>query len=150
MAGSCKSALAWLRRRSLERRLAAGEDPLGDELLLERAAQIGGRKARVEAAEQLERAIADAEAPPACFAPSVPVCRREIVRALPTLLRLIDRLRDGVPAWPAGVAAVRELLLDGDGPLHVERRAGVLRRRARVALRELDVDLAAGTRLSPG
>jgi hypothetical protein len=54
-----------------------------------------------------------------------------------------------VPAWPAGVAAVRELLLDGDGPLYVERRAGALRRRARVALRELDVDLAAGTRLSP-
>jgi hypothetical protein len=64
-------------------------------------------------------------------------------------LRLIDRLRYGVPAWPAGVAAVRELLLDGDGPLYVERRPGALRRRARVALRELDVDLAAGTRLSP-
>jgi hypothetical protein len=150
MAASPKPALAWLLRRSLERRLAAGEDPLGDELLLERAAQIGGRKARVDAAEQLEHAIAAADAPPSRFEAAVPVCRREIIRALPTLLRLIERLRDGLPAWPAGVAAVRQLLADGGGPLYVERRAGALRRGARAALRELEIDPAVGPRrLSP-
>ena len=46
-------------------------------------------------------------------------------------------------------ALKRQLLADGGGPLYVERRAGALRRCARAALRELDVDPAVGPRLSP-
>jgi hypothetical protein len=143
MAGSAtRKLLVRLRRRSLDRRLATGEDPLGDELLIERAAQIARPEARVDLARMLERAIVDVDRPPRC-SNAVPVCRCEVIRALPTLLRLIERLRDGAPAWPAGLAAVRELLADGGGPLYVQRRPGALRRRARAALRELDPDLAA-------
>jgi hypothetical protein len=141
-ASATRKLLVRLRRRSLDRRLAAGEDPLGDELLIERAAQIARPEARVDLARMLERAIVDVDRPPR-FSNAVPVCRREVIRALPTLLRLTERVRDGAPAWPAGLAAVRELLADGGGPLYVQRRPGALRRRARAALRELDPDLAA-------
>ena len=110
--------LARLRWRSLDRRLAAGEDPLGSELLIERAAQLTRPAARVDTARELERAIALADEPMHWRNGAVPVARAEVVRALPTLLRLIERLRDGLPAWPAGVAAVRQLLTDGNGPLY--------------------------------
>jgi hypothetical protein len=135
------AVFARLRWRSLEWRLASGEDPIHDRLLFERAAQIGTPKARMATAEQLERAIEAAAEPPRRFSGAVPVAREEVLRAMPVLLELIARLRDGVPAWPTGVAVVRRLLFDGAGPLYAPAHPGALRREADQARSALDREI---------
>jgi len=131
--------LARLRAPALDRRLAKGADPGADPVLVARAAQLAGRRARQRTAAGWERAIEDATGGRHAFSPAVPVRAEQLRAALPELLAMIGRLRDDLPVWPGGVARARRLLTDGGGPLYDPGAPpGVLRRRVCQVLAELD------------
>jgi hypothetical protein len=56
----------------------------------------------------------------------VPIRRREVIAATPSLLGLARDLRELADAKPRGVALASRLLTDGTGPLYVYGRDGAL------------------------
>jgi hypothetical protein len=138
-----EGAVARLRCRTLDRRLAAGADALCAPLLARRAAQLARPGLRQATAQGIERALGDARHPyRRAFSSAVPVCRDEVLIAEPALVALVARLRDGRPIRPAGIARVRAALTDPSGPLYVGGTPGGLREWARSTLLELDDGLA--------
>jgi hypothetical protein len=134
-----ESLIAHLRAPRLDRRLARGEDPGGDPLLVARAAQLAGRRARHATAAAWEHAIEDGTGERRGFSAAAPVRADQVRMALPELLALVARLRDDLPVWPAGVARARRLLADGGGPLYDPAAlSGALGRRVHQVLAQLD------------
>jgi len=72
------AARVLLQRSSLRRALAAGADPESSAQLARRAEQLTSLRRRRALAAALNRALREAEAPPAPFTAAVPVRRREI------------------------------------------------------------------------
>jgi hypothetical protein len=64
--------------------------------------------------------------------------RREIIAARTVLGVLERRLRAPEPVSPNGVAALRELLTDGNGPLYIGSEPGALGSRLRAAAAALE------------
>jgi hypothetical protein len=62
----------------------------------------------------------------------------EVLLAEPFLIAIVERLRDGRPIWPVGIARVRATLTDGASLLYVQSAPGDLRRWAQRVLDELD------------
>jgi hypothetical protein len=134
-----EGASASVRRRALERRLVAGEDPASDPLLARRAAQLASPRMREVTAASLRRLLDDTRHIGGRRLSSViPASRREVLLAEPFLLRMIVRLRDGHPIWPAGIARIRDMLADGCSPLYTGERPGALREWAQEVLVEFD------------
>ena len=128
-----------LRRRTLERRLTDGVDPASDPLVARRAAQLASPRLRESTAHSLEGLVRDTRHIGGRRISSiVRPSRREILLAEPYLLRMIARLRDGRPIWPAGIARIRDMLYDGCSPLYTGERHGALREWAQEVLVELD------------
>ncbi len=72
---------------------------------------------RRQLARGLEAAVAAAERPRE-IGSRVPVATRAVRYARPVLVDLAQRLRDDTPIAPQGLAGVRTLLTDGEGPLY--------------------------------
>ena len=101
----------------LDRRLAAGADPRGDELLGCRAEQLVKPTYRHLIADGLRAALARANwAGP--LGSVVPVARSSVRMYADELLALAARLDSDGPVQAWGVARARLLLLDGTSPLY--------------------------------
>jgi hypothetical protein len=129
-----QSARVWLRRGSLDRSLAAGEDPSASPELARRARQLTSPRFRSGLAASIRNLIDAAEEPVPGLAAAVPIRRREILSGRALLLELADDLASGDDLKPRGIALVERLLTDGDSPLYSQGSRGEELRRARAAL----------------
>ena len=123
----------WLRRGSLDSRLARGASPDEAPDLAARARQLMSRRQRTRLAEGLERSVQTVEEPSQRFDASAPLDRTAVKDARDDLVALALELRSGDPLNPRGVALVEQLLTHGDSPLYVHAPAGALRQAARQA-----------------
>jgi len=124
----------WLRKGSLDRRLAAGADPAATPALARRARQLTSRRRRTALAGDILNLVKAAEQPERGVGAAVPLQRREILFERHLLLGLADDLVSDDALSPGGVALVARLLTDGASPLYAD---GSLRRaltQARAAL----------------
>ena len=129
--------IARWRAPELDRQLAPGARPGADTLLAVHGQRITSRRGRGRVADGLARALRDALAAPG-FSAAVHPDRQEILAAR-TVLAVIDRrLRASQPVTPQGVALLRELLIDGGGPLYRCSEPGALGSRLRTAAAALE------------
>lgn len=127
---------AW-RAPQLDRELAAGSPPHVGTLLAVRGQRITSRRGRARVADGLARAVRDAGTSPR-FGAAVPPDRREVLAARAVLAVLERRLRAPEPVTAQGVALLRELLIDGAGPLYRSTEPGALGSRLRAAAAALE------------
>lgn len=131
---------ARLRALSLDRQLASGVEPWRSPVHAARARQLTGERTRRMLARSLEQLIERAEDPPrvhrgAAIQPS----RARVAEARPLMLTLASRLRGIGPVAPRGIAALKNLLTDGAGPVYTHGDPETLRRRLAAIDRWLDV-----------
>ncbi len=111
--------LARLRSHSLDKRLAHGIEPWRTPMLATRARQLTSARRRRSLARCLERLVEQAEEPPrTSFSAVVHPSRPRVREARPLLLMLAARLRASDPVDPRGVAALKNLLSDGNSPVY--------------------------------
>ena len=124
-----------LRAPVLDRRLISGADPSREADLLARAKRVSSRRRRERLADGLERALAEAEAPPAGLAltAAAPLAREDVRGAKTLILDVARRLRSTEPVDPQGVLLVRRLLTDSASPLSSHSDDVSLRRALRQA-----------------
>ncbi len=94
--------------------------PTGTRLALRGRQLTSGRSRRSLAARS--RAPSSSPVEPRRFGPAVPVDRRAVLEAPSRSSRSHQRLEDGAPTNPRGVAIVHELLTDGSSPLYASTR----------------------------
>jgi hypothetical protein len=108
--------------RDLDRKLAAGADPMqADELSL-RVGQLGSPGTRVRLANALRGAVELANGHHSPLITTRLRCQ-EIQKSEEQLRALADRLRDGEPLGVQGLAMAARLVNDRSGPLYRERAA---------------------------
>jgi hypothetical protein len=133
----------WLRcvtrwqARELDRRLAAGEDPMQSDELSLRVGQLASLPARVQLASTLRAAVDMATGRRAPLV-GKRLRRAEIKRNGPLLLALAERLRDGGPLGVRGLAMAAGLVERRSSPLYRECSERPLSVVAFEALVELD------------
>jgi hypothetical protein len=125
-----------LRRRSLDRLLAAGGNPSWGADLGLRAQQLTRWRTRHALAQNLEHTIDDAQRPPR-WSCAAPLDRPAVRAATPELLALAARLEAEDPPAPEGVALAEQLVVDGSSPLYAPGDERALRESARLARRAL-------------
>lgn len=103
----------------IDRELAEGATTWSTVAHAARAVQLTNPRSRRSLARSLEGLIDRAEEPPAPFrSAAIPPCREQVRHALPVILTLACRLRDRAPVDAHGIAQLRQLLSDGDGPCY--------------------------------
>jgi hypothetical protein len=126
------SVRVFLRRRTLDRLLAAGGDPSWDPDLGVRAAQITSWRERHLLADSLESAVSETHRPPR-WSCAAPLDRRAVRAAAPGLLALAAELEAACPAAAEGVALTKQLVTEAGSPLYAPGDPDALREIARVA-----------------
>jgi hypothetical protein len=116
----------WLRKESLDRSLAAGEDPAASPALSRRARQLTSRRSRAGLAASLRNLLEAAERGPRGFTAVVPIQRHEILRERQLLLQLAADLESEDELSLRGIALVERLLIDGTSPVYVGGPDGAL------------------------
>ncbi|HVX32978.1 MAG TPA: hypothetical protein VHA80_07545 [Solirubrobacterales bacterium] len=104
-------------RGGLDRRLAAGADPLAEPDLTRRAAQLTEPGTRRRIAAVLDGILDEAVGSPAPFSSRVPLARTAIVACAPRICEIAGRLEGEAPVAAQGVAQATILVHDGDSPL---------------------------------
>jgi hypothetical protein len=130
-------ARVWLRRGSLDRRLAAGTDPNASPELARRARQLTSSRFRAGLAASIRNLLEAAEEPPRGYTSAVPVQRHAVLRERGLLLELAADLESPDELHPRGVALIERLVTDGNSAVYVSGREGSLREalgQARAAL----------------
>ena len=118
---------AHLHASALDRELAAGIAPWRSPRHAARALQLTRERNRRGLARTLERLVEQAEVPTTPLRGAViPPCREQVMEARPLLLAIAGRLRSAGPIDARGIARLRRLLSDGNGPCYVKIRANVL------------------------
>jgi hypothetical protein len=125
--GVIESVRVWLRRGSLDRRLAHGASPTANRELRVRARQLSSRRFRVRLAEAIRHLIDVADNPRR--GGTVPVQRHEIWSERPILLELAADLAGDDELDARGIARIRQLLTDGASPVYQPSPSGSLRGR---------------------
>jgi hypothetical protein len=128
-----------MRSRVLDRALAAGVSPDSSAALSVRAHILIGRPSRVGLARIVRGLISDACQPLTPLTPSVPLCKRKIMRSAHTLEELAVRLLDDDPVDVRGVAQIRLLLIGDRGALYDHPGADDLEPALREARQALDL-----------
>jgi hypothetical protein len=132
--------LARLRGPWLNRQLAAGVEPWRSPVHAARARQLTGDRTRRMLARGLERLVEQAEEPPSFSRTAVIQPWRPGVReARPLMLTLASRLRGSAPVDPRGIAALKDLLTDGAGPVYTPSDPNTLKRQLELIDQWLDV-----------
>jgi len=123
----------WWNATELDRRLAAGEEPWTNEALALRARRLTSQRSRTRVARGLAGALRSAGSDRPRFTAAVRPSCRDILDAEPTIDWLERRLQAPGPVAAQGVAIIRLLLVDGDGPLYRPGDPDALRRKLRAA-----------------
>ncbi len=108
------------RHAALDERLADGARADAGSALAARADELVKQRSRRALAGELVEVVETAEAPRqplGLFGSGVALNRRAVIEARAPLLQLAERLQDGIPVNPRGVAMIRRLLRDGGSPL---------------------------------
>jgi hypothetical protein len=103
----------WLRRGSLDRRLAAGAHPAESPDLALRARQPASARFRARLADSIRGMIEDAKQPPRADGSAVPIRWREILKEGELLSEVAADLDSDDALQPRGIALVERLLTDG-------------------------------------
>ena len=123
----------------LDRSLAAGTSPESSVLLAIRAEYLVRPRTRRTMASSLQRILAECLRNPRLPRTHPPLCSRpRVVDAAVEIQELIGRLSAPCPVPACGVARVRLLLTEGNGPLYVGGRTGDLRQSVRSAVDALE------------
>jgi hypothetical protein len=119
-------ARARLRRSSLDRALARGEDPCESSALAHRAARLTSERSRQRLAAWIEEILARVSRP--ARSPSVVVepDRDEVWTAAAQLARVRELLRSDTPVYARGVAMLERVLSDGGSALYLPVERGQL------------------------
>jgi hypothetical protein len=128
---------AWWSATRIDRELANGLDPHCRPELEYRAARLTRPESLVDLARGFERAIREAEAPPALTA-RVPVQRAAVRAAHAEIVDLSMALRMTRQPDPAAAAYAAVLLEDAESPLYVAGPPGALRAAIRRATERLE------------
>jgi hypothetical protein len=132
--------LARLRGPWLNRQLAAGVEPWRSPVHAARARQLTADRTRRMLARGLERLVEQAEEPPSLSRAAVIHPWRPGVReARPLILTLASRLRSSAPVDPRGIAALKDLLTDGGGPVYTPGDPNTVKRHLEIIDQWLDV-----------
>jgi hypothetical protein len=132
--------LAHLRGPWLNRQLAAGVEPWRSPVHAARARQLTADRTRRMLARGLEQLVEQAEEPPSLSRAAVIHPWRPGVReARPLMLTLASRLRGSAPVDARGVAALKDLLTDGGGPVYSPGDPNTVKRQLEVIDQWLDV-----------
>lgn len=135
----------WLRMHvhasALDHALAAGVSPDSSAALSLRARWLIGTSVRRRLACSVRRLLDEAQRPLAPISPAVPICRRKVLGSELMLLVLADRLAAPEAVDARGVAQVRLLLTQGDGPLYDNPQASDLEPLLRAMLSALEVSV---------
>jgi hypothetical protein len=136
------------RARELDRRLAAGADPIESDELALRVGQLGSPAARARLACALRAAVRLAHE---YQAPLMRTKLRhdQVRKNRELLLALADRVDDGDPVGVRGLAMATQLLDDPRSPLFSDRAERPLSVAAFKALYELDRGLRIASTLPP-
>ena len=110
--------LAWLLASHLDDRLAAGAPPETNRLTAARADRLVSLPMRVSVAQNWRDLLAQAAAPRPVVNPAVPLCRERILAADGDIQAMRGALTALLPVPARGVAAAKQLLTDGTGPLY--------------------------------
>lgn len=130
-------ARVWLRRSSLDRRLAEGADPYGSAELSRRARQLVSTRCRARLAAGLCRMVDAADRPRPLLTSQVPINRREILAERELFRELARDLRSSDALHPRGIALVERVLTDSRSPCYApgdDGALGLALRQARAAL----------------
>jgi hypothetical protein len=133
----------WLRcvtrwhARSLDRRLAAGADPMESDQLALRVGQLGSQAARARLAGALRVAVGVANQHQPAW-PSMRLRTAEVRKNCELLLALAERIYDDEPVGARGLAMTTRLLNDSRSPLFSDRAERPLSLAAFEALIQLD------------
>jgi hypothetical protein len=123
----------WWRATELDRRLAAGENPRTSEALALRARRLTTPRSRARVARGLAGALRSSCSDHPRFTAAVRPSGPDVLDAEPTIAWLERRLRARGPVAAQGVAILRLLLIDGDGPLYRPTDPNALRAKLRAA-----------------
>lgn len=131
------SVLARLRGHWLDRQLATGVPPRS-RMLLARSRQLTSHRRRAALADSLEHILELTERPQrAGLSSALPVNRKQVAEARPTINALVSRLTGPRSVDACGVAMLTALLSDGTGPLFAPGSRAALREGLEEALRHL-------------
>src|SRR5436305_4989785 len=125
--------IVWWHATEFDHRLAAGEDPWTSEALALRARRLTTARNRARLANGLAGALRSAGTGAAGFTAAVRPTAPDVLEGQSVIVSLERRLREPGPVGAQGVAIIRLLLIDGNGPLYRPSDAEVLRTRLREA-----------------
>ena len=124
----------WWRATELDRRLAAGEDSRGSDELTLRAHTLTTARSRTHLAEGLAGVLRSARNSRPRFTAAVrPRTPEEALDTEADIASIERRLRAPGPVPAQGVAIIRLLLIDGNGPLYRPGEPQALRSHLRAA-----------------
>jgi hypothetical protein len=132
----------WWHGTELDRRLAAGEDPRSSDELSLRAKRLIATRSRGRVAKGLAGALRSAKNDGPRFTAAVRPRSADVLDADGVITAIERRLRGPGPVGARGVALVRLLLIDGNGPLYQPGEAGALATRLRAAATALRAPVA--------
>ena len=131
--------VVWWRGIELDRRLAAGEDPRASDALALRARRLTSARSRRRVADGLAGVLRSAGNGSPGFTAAVRPRSGDVLEpsaasaASAAIASIERRLRAPAPMGPRGMALVRLLLIDGNGPLYQPSDPGALDSRLRSA-----------------
>jgi hypothetical protein len=117
---SALGLLARLRSPSLDRALSSGADPTRSRQLRVRALQLTSCAHRAELARDLERLVCEARRAPSRR--RVALNRTPILLNTDTLRQIAAELHGPGPLYAQGIAHLRALITDGNGPVFARAR----------------------------
>jgi len=120
------SLIVWWRGTDLDRRLAMGEDPWASDELALRARNLTSARYRKRVANALAGVLRSAGSSSPRFTAAVRPCSEAVLEAGAVIASLERQLRASGPVAARGVAQIRLLLIDGNGPLYRPSDAGAL------------------------
>lgn len=116
----------WWRATDLDLALAAGADPWTRDDLAARARRLTSARSRTGIAKSLAGVVRSAGNTTPRFTSAVRPCCEDVLEAAAVIGSIERRLRAPGPVNAEGVAMVRLLLIDGNGPLYQPGDPGAL------------------------
>jgi hypothetical protein len=123
----------WRHGTELDRALAAGEDPWASDALALRARALTRRRSRRRVADGMAGVLRSGRDGHPGFTAAVRPRSEDVLQAADLIGSIERRLRGPGPVTARGVALIRLLLIDGNGPLYRPDDEGALGSRLRSA-----------------